>query len=618
MQLQLCDGVKKSWIDRNAALIFIAALVFLYRPIMSAGFTTWAGITFFSQGLFVLLAMDLILLRWETFRGLLLNTSWTAKVCSGVLLAMGFLHWLIGGFYRPEHLGISIYWCIIPIFGAVYRNDLERKLPAALGFLWLANVIVCIWTETDRAEMHGITGNWNWSSILMLVTFPFALRCVPRNCKGRKIYLVLMTIITLVLMAFLQSRAVVLSAVAGAGFWAFLKYRKLRIPLATLLAVLIAAGGFAAFKVFPERTQAFLKSELRVELWKSTVRMIKDGPIGSGVVTFENTFIPYRTIEYFKHHHAALRDPHPHNELLYLAASLGVIAAVAFALWIIFMLVKAVQEYDKGFMSRKRVLFLLCFIMIFCNSMLDMTLQVWPVGILGLLFFGMFAFPGKRVNEESTDVPANRIGKFLFIFTAFLALANMIGTFCWDASHNAALRMNTPEAKQYAKKALIFAPEVPLQVYRSAMDMSSRDREFSMELVDHMMQTPWKDFVHIHGLKAQLLALKGEDEKAVQEYWLDAQCYPLQILPCFGILMAYGRMGREDLFFPIVVEFERRKRLRNLTREQVKAIYMRPEYDLHPERIGQKYEKRKKWHLPFWSDLVRSLKNKFGGNRTVI
>ena len=188
MQLQLCDGVKKSWLDRNAALIFIAALVFLYRPIMSAGFMTWAGINIFSQGLFVLLALDFILLRWETFRGILINTGWTEKICAGVLLGMGFLHWLIGGYYRPEYLGLSIYWTVIPIFAIVYRNDLERKLPTALGFFWLVNVIVCICTETAGNEMFGITGNWNWSALLMLVTFPFAVRCVPPSLRWQEIY----------------------------------------------------------------------------------------------------------------------------------------------------------------------------------------------------------------------------------------------------------------------------------------------------------------------------------------------------------------------------------------------------------------------------------------------
>ena len=598
MRLQLCDGVKKSWLDRNAALIFIAALVFLYRPIMSAGFMTWAGINIFSQGLFVLLALDFILLRWETFRGILINTGWTEKICAGVLLGMGFLHWLIGGYYRPEYLGLSIYWTVIPIFAIVYRNDLERKLPTALGFFWLVNVIVCICTETAGNEMFGITGNWNWSALLMLVTFPFAVRCVPPYCKGRKIYLVLMTVVTLVLMFYLQSRAMVLSAAAGAGFWIFLKFRKWRIPLTAALVILLIAGSFAAFKVFPERTQNVLKNEIRIELWKTTINMIRKIPTGVGVVSYENAYIPYRTVEYFKHRHAALRDPHPHNELIYLAATLGIAAGVAFLLWIIMVLVRAVQEYDKGFMSRKRVLFLLCFIMILCNSMLDMTLQVWPVGILGLLFFGMFAFPGKRVKEEVAAVPANRIGKILFLFTVLLALVNMIGTFCWEASHNAVTRMNTPSAKKYAKTAMLLTPEIPNLIYRSAMDMSSRDRDFSMELVERIQESPWKDYAHIHGLKALLHAIRGENEKAIQEYLRDAQCYPLQILPCWGILMAYGRMGREDLFPPVLEELQKRIKQRNLTPEQIKAIHKTPKFDLNPDKIGKDDSKRPSWQLP--------------------
>ncbi|MBE6405917.1 MAG: hypothetical protein E7040_07845 [Lentisphaerae bacterium] len=599
MQLQLCDGVKKSWLDRKAAFLFMIALVFLYRPIMSAGFIDWAGITIFSQGLFVLLALSLILFRWETLRQTLLNTDWCSKICAGLFLILGFMHWLAGGYYRPEHLGVSIFWCVIPMFGAVYRNDLERKLPTVLGFFWLANVIVCIWTETVRAGMHGITGNWNWSALLMLISFPFALRCVPQYCKGRNVYLALMWIVTLVLMVYLQSRAMVISAVAAGAFWCFLKFRKARIGLAAAALLLIVAGWFVATRVYPQRTQAFLKNEIRTEIWKGTVDMIKDVPSGVGVVTFENTYIPYRTIEYFKHPHAAPRDPHPHNELLYIAATLGIWTAAAFVLWIIMALIGAVREYDSGTMSRKRFLFLLGFIAILCNSMLDLTLQVWPVGILGLLFFGMFAFPGKRVVQCASAGPANLIGKTAFFLTILLALANLVGTFCWEASHNAIKRKNTPEAKDYAKTALLFAPEIPNLIYRSAMDMSRRDMDFALELAARMEESPWKDYAHIHGMKAQIYALKGEDEKAVGEYQLEGANYPLQILPYYGLLMAYGRMGREDLFPPVIQELQQRIKARNLTPEQVLAIHQNPEYDLHPERIGRKHTPRSSWKPPF-------------------
>ena len=109
----------------------------------------------------------------------------------------------------------------------------------------------------------------------------------------------------------------------------------------------------------------------------------------------------------------------------------------------------------------------------------------------------------------------------------------------------------------------------------------------------------WKDYAHIHGLKAQLYAMKGENEKAAEEYKLDGANYPLQILPYWGLLMAYGRMGREDLFPPVIEELQRRIKARNLTPEQINAIHQNPEYDLHPERIGKKEIRRPIWEPPF-------------------
>ena len=168
MRLQLCDGIKERWFEQRAALIFLTALLFLFRPIMAAGFMTWAGITIFTEGLFVLLAAGFLLFRWETFLNLLKNTSWSVKICAGFLLASGVIHWLIGGYYRPEYLGLSLLWVAIPAFAAVYRNDLERKLPVLLGIFWLFNVIVCCLSESLTGQMFGMTGNWNWSASLLV------------------------------------------------------------------------------------------------------------------------------------------------------------------------------------------------------------------------------------------------------------------------------------------------------------------------------------------------------------------------------------------------------------------------------------------------------------------
>lgn len=600
MQLQLCDGVKKSWLEQRAALIFLTALIFLYRPVMAAGFFTWSGITIFTEGLFVFLAMGLFLLRKETFSAILKNTGWSIKVCVGILLLLGVLHWIAGGYHRPEYLGISLYWAIIPIFASAYRNDLERNLPKALGFLWIFNVIVCIWTETYRAKMFGITGNWNWSAILMLVSFPFALRCVPLHCKGRKIYLASMWIVTLMLMPYLQSRAAMISLVTAAAFWCFLRFRKFRLPM-TVAGIILLAAGILVCKAFPDRVDAFLKNEIRVEIWKGTVNLIRDVPTGVGVVSFENSFIPYRTEEYFLHPHCSPRDDHPHNEFLYMAATLGIAAPIAFLVWIIMAFVSAVREYDTGMMSRKRVLFLLCFVAVLCNSMLDLTMHVWPVGILGLLFFGMFAFPGKRVPEILSDGPANRIGKTVIGFTVLLAAVNFAGTFCWDASHIFIARKNLPAAKKYAKTALLLTPEIPNQVYRSANEMLSRDAEFSMTLVERIQDSPWKDYAHIHGLKSLLYRQKGEYQKAVDESLREAECFPLLIRPLFDVGSLYQSMGIKDFapYIQINKELTARVNKRNLTPEQIQEILRNPVYDMHPERIGKiQPPPLKRWELP--------------------
>ena len=94
---------------------------------MAAGFFSWAGLTILTEGLYVLLAMNLLLFRWNDLCGTLRNTGKMIKLCCGVVLISGLLHWIVGGFYRPEYLGLSLAWGILPVFGAVFRDELKQR-----------------------------------------------------------------------------------------------------------------------------------------------------------------------------------------------------------------------------------------------------------------------------------------------------------------------------------------------------------------------------------------------------------------------------------------------------------------------------------------------------------
>ena len=190
------------------------------------------------------------------------------------------------------------------------------------------------------------------------------------------------------------------------------------------------------------------------------------------------------------------------------------------------------------------------------------------------------------------------IGKAVLLLAAFMAVCNLIGTYSWEASHEAIIRKDNVAAKKYAETALLTAPEFPDMIYRSAMEMSMRDRKFSMVLVDRLQESPWKDFVHVHALKAQNYAVMRQDDKAIPEYVMEAQCYPLHILPYFGIMMAYGRLGQVEMIPVVSKKIEDLKTFRKLSLEQISAIHKNPEYDMHPERIGKPQVKRGSWEIP--------------------
>ena len=603
MRLQVCDFINCFEKQQKAALIFLTALIFFHRPVMAAGFFSWAGITLFTEGLYIVFALGLLLLRWETLRQCLLRSSVPVKISFTVLFLSGFLHWIASGFYRLEYLGLALAWSVLPLMGAVYRKELEKQLPVFLCCFWILNVLVCFGNfiflskapgEFFSRTAFGLTGNWNWSAILLLISTPFSVLFFTAKTKYKKTVFVLTVGLSLFLLYMLQSRAAVLSLFAAGLFFFFLKYRKIRIFMTGSVLFLLVAGISGAFCLFPEQTERFLNGEIRLEIWKGVLDMLKDLPAGVGAVTFENSFIPYKTVEYFLNPHCAIRTTHPHNEALYLAAALGLPALGAAITWLTVSLCAAVKEYDSGKMNRTRFLFLLVFIALLVNGMFDITFHAWPTGVIAFLSAGLFAFPERNRSTElpeRVNLPAFRIGTAVILFSILAAGINFAGTFFWEASHAAFVKRDDPSALSYAKKAKLLAPEFIDLIYRSATEISSRDRTFALELSERIQKSPWNDFAHIHGLNARIYALSGNDEKAIPEYLMDAQCYPLQILPYIGAGMSYGRLGRTDMVKIMDQKIRELVKFRKLTPSDVHAIMRNPGYDMHPERIPQKKQK---------------------------
>lgn len=219
----------------------------------------------------------------------------------------------------------------------------------------------------------------------------------------------------------LRGRSVLIGFALAAGLSFFLRLRKgaFRVGwlLAGIAATLVLFVGFqmlrgkslgeaASLRIFAEKSSMF---EYRFDVWKQTLRMIEENPLGVGADRFEFKFVPYHRFGTTLSSTSLALSPH--NEFLRYPAEDGVPLALAYlALLLLFLRAWARRSSES---SR----FLLLPLGLFYA--LEMLFQFpWQTGFP--VFFGAVAF-GAMAAEAWTGEwrPKERVGGALLVALLF-------------------------------------------------------------------------------------------------------------------------------------------------------------------------------------------------------
>lgn len=561
-----------------SAFLLIALL--LYRPAMLIG-NYGNATSLFPRWELALLAGALILFQWKRLVPMLKSVSkWTLLALAALLLS-ALAHFFVNGYRTLESLGLNLAFLTIPLFAALNRKEMREKLPVFFALLWTLDILLTLGQHLAGKPLGGIPGNWNWNAALILVTTPFALLFPARKFKGNRKLLIpllgLPVLLSAALFCACGSRAAL--GLLGAGYAALLIHwtgtkRKilLYLPLALLLAgaVHLSTAGSA----FPE---TFLRNEIRPAIWESTLALIADHPLGVGAESFELRFAPYRTAEYFLHRHMAWRTIHPHNELLNIAACLGIPALLA---WI-FLTVKGAALFLRRwkFERTEEKLFFLAFLALLIHGMLDLTFFAWPLDVFALLLTGYFWAPVMRCaepNRKFERIP-QAIGALALCGIVLSAWINFRATAAYHSARTANPGLAARRENRAAQLTTAF-PEQLYQAIESAL-MRRSDPKHALELAKHLENTPYRNISRIHGLKALALAMSGRDEEALKEYRLDSANFPYLTLPYIGQITCLGRLGRTTEIPAVEQKLYEIMKIRGLSRSDLMAIMKNPELD---------------------------------------
>jgi hypothetical protein len=267
-----------------------------------------------------------------------------------------------------------------------------RFLPWCLTLLWMANLILLLF----YGNLSGVCGNPNWTAATVTAALPWAIialwqllgvpsdgayrtRCWSTGPLVAASFLIAVTLVGI--------RRTGCRATAVAVF-VYLCVRALegRARKTQLTAVFgIAALGCALMLAKKQSLERLNMADVRLPLWRSTIAMVAAAPLlGHGADRFEQSFPEFKSAELNARIPVtrATAVEHPHNELLHVAATLGLPAA---SVWL-YMLGAAVRRAPAT-ISQEATRFSL--VTLFIHGCFDRTLATSPSSVLFLLFFGV-------------------------------------------------------------------------------------------------------------------------------------------------------------------------------------------------------------------------------------
>ena len=153
------------------------------------------------------------------------------------------------------------------------------------------------------------------------------------------------------------------------------------------------------------------------------------------------------------------------------------------------------------------------------------------------------------------------------------------------------------EAFLLAEKLSLLAPKDPVLLYDLLLfSLRNGNARMALSLSSLIREGPVPDYARIHMARGQIFLMLGEIDRSLEEYRLDAERYPLAVLPVYNMIQIAERNGREPLLPLLKEELERRKTVLKLSDEEFAAILRDPRKELIPWHCtsGSIYENWKK------------------------
>ena len=638
---------EKSSRSAVTAAAFILLAVLLVCPGMLLCVSSWS-FRFFETGTIVLAIIGTALLFPQRILALRDHLPRGLIIAGGTLLAIGLWHGLRhAGQYNAAETGELFLTAVVPFCICIFAREIKRLLPWYLTLFWALDVVLgFIQYYGNGWFLFGLPQNFNWNAAFLAVTAPFAIltawKWTPSewnwtvNSFWRIGTLLLVAGVTVWQIALTSSRGTVLGILTAGGLWVFLKLgqRGRQRILFVVLTLTIVGSLWFAFIVPHDRISEELSRDERVFLFHTTLGMIGERPkLGFGAPSFEQEYIRFRTPEFYSMRHSAPRIDHPHNHLLYVAASFGILGLLCWLYLVLepmFFAAKRIAgetwvrtgdslpagmtawEFRNCGLDDETRLSLLCLAGLLVHAQFDLVLFRWPTNILAMIFLGLLlheregnpvpfwrapAFLRRFRLEfltrlERSRPPGQRTSRLLrpALFSLgivvlgsglFFAFSNLAAeTVAWHADNVANTGDHAKASRLYLMAASM--PSSSLSLKSRALDHAALyDTAHAHRYYAMFSASSTPDFGYTNDLFARACVNGGHPADAVPFLKRAMELRPRSVLPLIMLMDVYEMLGSRGAADAVRERLEKLMEYRQLDRKDLDIIMKDKELDLH-------------------------------------
>ncbi len=434
----------------------------------------------------------------------------------------------------------SLYYIVIPIFGAIMYKDLGKNLLLFLGVMGVLNLIYILYQVNINSEViSGVADNSNWSSTLLLCSGIAIAVLISRSWLSLSIG-VLASIGTLLLIYGENcSRGTLFAATITLIIVAVGIVKKHRIILYISLAVIAVVG----IILLSKNIEA--SDNIRAELATATLKLIKSSPlIGHGAGRYEEVSPPFISESYYLLDFVTDRHTHPHNEILFWASTFGLAGVLLLASYAIvaFVALKKWRNSSKKYQIDYILATAIIFFILLIHGQVDVILSEWPCNTIFLLAAGMLwgyaadngsvAPPFAELEESNVKWPLYIVQLVLAFIISFSAISTACSSYYYRKARLAKNRESAGQVAKYWESSVGWQHNVRnLYGYALFALYDLKDANLAISLIDDMRSScVMANHVRSQLLLARAYAVTGDLERALEHFNLDQKNYPLSIV----------------------------------------------------------------------------------------